>query len=118
MIDVVELFVKLLASGVLGVAGWGLYNLIRAKWPVLNDLAVWITRPIVGLLCCLIVLPVLAFGVLMQWVPNPGAWRGWVTQVMTYGVVAFLASQEAHGVAEQVRKNAETAKLIALTKVQ
>lgn len=93
-----ELILKGLTTGALGGIAWLLWNMIVKKWPKVGEWPTKLTRPVVYLLCAGLTAPVFAACVAMLWLEQPTDWRGWVSSIGGYALLAWFVSQEAHAI--------------------
>jgi drug/metabolite transporter (DMT)-like permease len=94
--ELAKMIVNALAVGSLGTAAWAIWDALKKRWPQLETWGTLGTRACIVALCALLTGPVFAVAVAMLWLPAPTDWRGWVSEIGSYTLVAFLASQTLH----------------------
>jgi hypothetical protein len=95
-VELAKVVVNALATGLLGTAAWAIWDACKARWPYLGMWGTLAQRAVVVALCALLVAPLFAGAVAMLWLPMPGDWRAWVSEIGSYTLIAYLASQALH----------------------
>jgi hypothetical protein len=96
-----ELLLTLVQTGLFGSFGFPLFNYLESKWPWLqNDAEFWMKRAIAWALTCVLSwLPYLA-AMGMLYVPTPTTWREWIERLAAVAFIPLGITQGWHAVAK------------------